>query len=207
MPKRHRCPRVVLQRGLRISADRPRVAAAPGWPPRNPPASPADPHARRLIHAGAELARPPIVGAVAGASLDRRHHRPIRLAVRPRLFFARPVRVFELVPRLAGARVHPPKRRHRTHALRDETIGLGVIELEPEFGAKGEHARILALDADDLLQRVHDLDEIGLRRHHPVDVLVGARRFVDDFGVLSAFYAGRRRRVILDRELLLRLRA
>src|SRR6476619_3382107 len=38
----------------------------------------------------------------------------------------------------------------------------------------------LTLHAENLLQGVRDLDEITLRLHHRVDVLVRGRRFVDD---------------------------
>ena len=47
-----------------------------------------------------------------------------------------------------------------------------------------------ALDAQHLLQRVHHLHEVGLRRHHRVDVLVGHRRLVDHARVLAALDAG-----------------
>ena len=43
-----------------------------------------------------------------------------------------------------------------------------------------------------------DLDEIGLRRHHRVDVLVGHRRLVDHLGVLTALHALGRADVVLD---------
>ena len=58
-----------------------------------------------------------------------------------------------------------------------------------------------------LPQRVHDLDEVALRRHHRVDVLVGARRLVDDVRVLAALDACGRLRVVLEREPPLRLAA
>ena len=41
-------------------------------------------------------------------------------------------------------------------------------------------------DAQHLLERVHDLDEIGLVRHHLVDVLVGAGDLVQHALVLAA---------------------
>src|ERR1700752_4365170 len=43
-----------------------------------------------------------------------------------------------------------------------------------------------AFDAEYLLQRVDDLDEIGLVRHHLVDVLVGAGDLVQHAAVLAA---------------------
>lgn len=61
------------------------------------------------------------------------------------------------------------------------------------------------LHADDLLQRVNDLDEIALRRHDHIDRLVRARCFIDHVGVLAAFDARRRRGVIFERKALLRL--
>src|SRR5262245_33488493 len=64
-----------------------------------------------------------------------------------------------------------------------------------------------ALDAYHLLQRVHDVDEIRLIRHHLVDILVGARNFVHDAAILAAFDALRLFRQIETRKSLLRLRA
>src|SRR5262245_45542133 len=65
--------------------------------------------------------------------------------------------------------------------------------------------RLSALDAYDLLQRVDDLDEIALRLHDGVDVLVRSRRLVDDVQVLAALDALRRRDVLIDGETLARL--
>ena len=45
------------------------------------------------------------------------------------------------------------------------------------------------LDANDLAQRVHDLDQIRLMRHHLVDVLVRGRNLVDHAAVLATFDA------------------
>src|SRR6266850_7056329 len=56
--------------------------------------------------------------------------------------------------------------------------------------APATHA-LLPLHAYHLPQRMDDLDEIGLRRHDRVDVLVGARRLVDDAFVLPALDMGR----------------
>ncbi len=64
-----------------------------------------------------------------------------------------------------------------------------------------------ALHTHDLPQRVHDVDEVRLGRHHRVDVLVRHRRLVDHVGVLAALDVRRRAPVILDRELRLRFRA
>src|SRR6185503_9705648 len=46
--------------------------------------------------------------------------------------------------------------------------------------------RLSAFDAQDLLQRMHHLHEVGLVRHDLVDVLVGARDLVDHALVLAA---------------------
>src|SRR5581483_8624020 len=46
--------------------------------------------------------------------------------------------------------------------------------------------RASPLHAHHLLQRVNDLNEVGLRRHDRVDRLVGARAFVDHPFVLAA---------------------
>ena len=46
-----------------------------------------------------------------------------------------------------------------------------------------------ALHAHDLAQRVDDLDEVGLRRHDGIDVLVRRRRLVDHVCVLAALHA------------------
>ena len=44
---------------------------------------------------------------------------------------------------------------------------------------------VLSLDADDLAQRVHDLDQIGLMFHDLVDVLVRRRNLVDHAAILA----------------------
>src|SRR5271163_4727230 len=54
---------------------------------------------------------------------------------------------------------------------------------------------------------MHDLDEIGLRRHYSIDVLVRHRRLVDDTNVLAALDAGCRLLMVFDRETALRLGA
>src|SRR5215831_12986018 len=61
------------------------------------------------------------------------------------------------------------------------------------------------LDAHDLPERMHDLDEVLLRLHDRVDRLVRARRLVDDVRVLPALDAHGRRLVIGHREAPLRL--
>src|SRR5438552_1021373 len=62
-----------------------------------------------------------------------------------------------------------------------------------------------SLDAHDLPERVHDLDEVPLRLHDRVDRLVGAGRLVDDVRVLPALDARRRGLVIGQGEAPLRL--
>src|SRR5262249_28197212 len=57
-----------------------------------------------------------------------------------------------------------------------------------------------SLHAHDLTQRVDDLDEVALRRHHRVDRLVRARRLVQHGVVLAALDALRRGRVVRERE-------
>src|SRR4030095_4957516 len=61
------------------------------------------------------------------------------------------------------------------------------------------------LDAHDLPERVHDLDQVPLRLHDRVDRLVGAARLVDDIRILPAFHARGRGFVIGQREAPLRL--
>src|SRR5438876_5609238 len=63
------------------------------------------------------------------------------------------------------------------------------------------------LDAHHLLQRVHHFDEILLRRHHGLDVLVGRGRLVDHVLVLAALDAFGGRSVIGQREAALGLAA
>ena len=50
----------------------------------------------------------------------------------------------------------------------------------------GPDPEFLALYAKDLLQRVHDLDEVGLVGHHLVDVLVGTGDLVEHAAILAA---------------------
>ena len=64
-----------------------------------------------------------------------------------------------------------------------------------------------ALDADDLAERVNRLNQVRLRRHYGVNVLVCARRLVDHVGVLPALHALGRPRVVFEREPLLGLGA
>ena len=61
--------------------------------------------------------------------------------------------------------------------------------------------RELTFDAHHLLERVHDLDQFSLRRHHGVDVLVGARNLVQYTLILAAFDTFGLRTQILDRKL------
>src|SRR5690348_15071618 len=49
----------------------------------------------------------------------------------------------------------------------------------------------LTLDADDLTERVDDVDQVALGVHHGIDVLVGHGRFVDHVFVLAALDAFR----------------
>src|SRR5580765_1296346 len=63
------------------------------------------------------------------------------------------------------------------------------------------------LHAHHLFERVHHLDQFTLRCHHRVDVLVGARRLVDDALVLAALDAFRHALVVGDREAALGLAA
>src|SRR6266508_189840 len=63
------------------------------------------------------------------------------------------------------------------------------------------------LDAHDLAERVHDLDQVLLRLHHRVDRLVGARSLVDHVAVLATFDAGGGALVVREREAPLRLAA
>src|SRR5690349_19789091 len=82
------------------------------------------------------------------------------------------------------------------------------FSVEPGIGRPvARPASPSALDADHLAERVHDLDEIGLRRHDGVDVLVGTRRLVDDAFVLAALDTLGRLGVVLDREARLGLAA
>src|SRR5438067_7594500 len=55
----------------------------------------------------------------------------------------------------------------------------------PRQNNYGPDPEFLALYAKDLLQRVHDLDKVGLVGHHLVDVLVGAGDLVEHALVLS----------------------
>src|SRR5262245_59063948 len=63
------------------------------------------------------------------------------------------------------------------------------------------------LDANHLLQRVLDFDEVGLVGHHLVDRLVGAGGLVDHAAVLAAHDTRGLLGQVLRRELLLRLSA
>src|SRR5690606_873053 len=62
-----------------------------------------------------------------------------------------------------------------------------------------------ALHTEDLLECVDDLDEVALRGHHGVDVLVRHGRLVDHALVLAALDALGRGDVISEREALLGL--
>src|SRR5262249_25753340 len=56
------------------------------------------------------------------------------------------------------------------------------------------------LDANNLPQRVHDLNQVALRLHHLVDRLVRHRRLVDHVLVLATFDPRRRGDMVSDRE-------
>src|SRR5215470_9181379 len=71
--------------------------------------------------------------------------------------------------------------------------------MTPDYGKPS------SLDAHDLSERVHDLDEVVLRLHDRADRLVGSRGLVDDVRVLPALDAGGRRLVIGQGEASLRL--
>src|SRR5882672_7577844 len=58
----------------------------------------------------------------------------------------------------------------------------------------------LPLHAEDLLQGCNDLDEVGLRRHDGIDVLVRRRDLVDHAFVLATFDACSLERQVLARE-------
>src|SRR6186713_1845319 len=80
--------------------------------------------------------------------------------------------------------------------------------LEPSISTTAttaSYASRSALDADDLAKLMYDLDEVRLRRHDLVDVLVSHRRLVDHARVLLALDALGRLDVILDGEPPLRL--
>jgi hypothetical protein len=62
-------------------------------------------------------------------------------------------------------------------------------------------------DADNLLQGMHDINQVALGRHHRDDPLVGHRRFVDDRIILPAFDASGCSDMIFDGELLFSLSA
>src|SRR4026209_1032859 len=69
------------------------------------------------------------------------------------------------------------------------------------YGAAGARfllsSAALPLDAEDLLQGCHDIDEVGLGGHHGIDVLVRRRDLVDHADVLATFDA-----CCLDRQVL-----
>src|SRR5262249_16803518 len=73
-------------------------------------------------------------------------------------------------------------------------------------GRRGRKPTPSALHAHDLAERVHDLDEVRLRRHHGVDRLVRHGGLVEDAGVLPTLDAGRRRDVLRYGEAALRFR-
>src|SRR6267142_5682507 len=62
------------------------------------------------------------------------------------------------------------------------------------------HPSALSLHAKNLLQGRNDIDEVGLRRHHGIDVLVRRRDLVDHAFVLATFDAGRLERQVLASE-------
>ena len=66
-------------------------------------------------------------------------------------------------------------------------FGFDLVSFAPPARMPGKNHALLTLHADDLAQRMDDLDEIGLRRHDRVDVLVGGRRFVNHAFAFAAF--------------------
>src|SRR5260370_39599563 len=56
------------------------------------------------------------------------------------------------------------------------------------------------LNANDLMQGMHDLDEILLRCHHRIDRLVGCWRLLNHLGVLAAFNSYGRSLLFSDSE-------
>ena len=65
----------------------------------------------------------------------------------------------------------------------------------------------LPLHAKNLLQGCNDLDKVGLRRHHGIDVLVRRGDLVNHAFILSTFDARCLERQILEGEVLTGLRA
>ena len=64
--------------------------------------------------------------------------------------------------------------------------------------------KLSPFDADHLLERVHDRDQVLLRLHDVLDRLVRHRRLVDDVRILTALDAGSCLGVIVEREAALR---
>ena len=64
---------------------------------------------------------------------------------------------------------------------------------------------ISPLDTDDLFKRVDDINQISLRSHHRIDILVSGRCLVNNIFVFPALNTFRRLCVILESELFLRL--
>src|SRR5262245_25554818 len=58
----------------------------------------------------------------------------------------------------------------------------------------------LPFHADNLTERVDDLDEIGLRRHDGVDVLVGGRTLVEHAAIETGFDPLHRLGVVVERD-------
>lgn len=71
----------------------------------------------------------------------------------------------------------------------------GTVAIHGAFGVGGfPYVKICAgsaFDADDLLERVHDVDEVAFRRDDGVDVLVARWSLVDDALVFAALDAAR----------------
>src|SRR5258708_20513119 len=85
------------------------------------------------------------------------------------------------------------------------SIGLGTAGAKVKTGTNWcpsflSHSTALPLHAKNLLKRRNDLDQVALRRHHFIDVLVRRRDLVDHAFVLAAFDACGLERQIFARE-------
>src|SRR5262245_55872463 len=77
------------------------------------------------------------------------------------------------------------------------TDGAGQDRIDPtSFTCPFAHVMCLSFYANDLPQRVRDLDQIALRVPYILDGLVASRRFINHIFILTAFDARRRLLVI-----------
>src|SRR5215467_4695275 len=98
--------------------------------------------------------------------------------------------------------------RKRSRAEGTRPASQGVKFSRKRFSQNsGFEASCLAFDTHDLLQRVRDLDEVGLVGHHAVDVLVRSGDLVEHALVLAALDAARLLLEVGAREAALRLGA